>query len=215
MKNLRSTASFHTSRSILLTALLALGAAACKSSSSDNSSSASSSKSPEAASQSAGRVDLSNDLSTTAQVTAVDTVDRMITLRREDGKLFTVQAGPEVRNFNQIAAGDTLRVRYHESLSASKRPAGESVGAVAAAAGARAAPGQTPAGGVAVGASVRVKIESIDHANSIVVFSLPGGELSTVRAQRREGQEFVKGLKVGDIVQLDYTAALALAIEKL
>jgi hypothetical protein len=211
MKNLRSTASFHTSRSILLAALLALGAAACKSSSD-----ASSTNAPQAASQSAGRVDLSNDLTATAQVTAVNAVDRVITLRREDGKLFTVQAGPEVRNFNQIAAGDTLRVRYHESLTATKRPAGENVTPVeGAVAGARAAPGQKPAGGVALGASVRVKIESIDQGHSIVVFSLPGGELSTVRAQRREGQEFVKGLKVGDVVQLDYTVAMALSVEKM
>ena len=75
--------------------------------------------------------------------------------------------------------------------------------------------GETPAGGAAMASRVRVKIESIDRATSIVVFSLDSGELRTVRAMRPEGRAFVASLKVGDIVQLDYTVSLALTIEKL
>jgi hypothetical protein len=127
-----------------------------------------------------------------------------------------VKAGPEVRNFDQIAAGDTLRVRYHESLSATRLPAGESTAPVEGAyVAGRAKVGEKPAGGVGMAATARVKITSIDRENNIVVCSMDSGELRTVHAVRPEGREFIKSLKIGDIVQIDYTASLALAIEKL
>lgn len=209
MNDSRPTSPFQTPRPILLAALMALGAlgaAACQ-----NTSTA-----PEAPPQHGGRVDLSSELTARAIGVDVDRAERLITLLREDGSMFTVQAGPAVRNFDQIAAGDTLRVRYQESLAATRRPAGESTAPVEGAfVAGRAKSGDTPAGGVGLAASTRVKIESIDRASHIVVFSLDSGELRTVRAVRPEGREFVKSLKVGDIVQLDYTVSLALAIEKL
>ena len=126
-----------------------------------------------------------------------------------------VKCGEAVQNFAQIAAGDTLHVRYMETLEATRLPAGETAEpATAVAATVGAEPGATPAGGVGVGISVRVKIESLDLEHDIVVFSLASGELSARRLVTPEGREFAKGLKIGDTVQLDYTEVLALAIEK-
>ena len=208
MKDRRSNPSFRTLRPLLAVcmALSAFGSAACKST--DDSTQASSTH--------PGRADLSNEITAKALVVSVDKDTRMITLLREDGSMFTAQASPEVRNFDQIAGGDTLRVRYQEKLSATVRPAGESTAAVEGAflAG-RAQPGQKPAGGVGLAASVRVRIESIDRASNIVVFALDSGELRSVRAARPEGREFIKGLKVGDIVQLDYSVSVAVAVERL
>lgn len=159
---------------------------------------------------------ISNEISATAEVVTVDSTARVVTLRREDGSLMQVKAGDSVRNFAQIAVGDTLRVQYKESLEATRRPAGEAaVPAQAVAAAARAEAGAKPGGGVGVAISVRVKIESLDLERNIVVFSLASGELSARRVATPEGREFIKGLKVGDTVQLDYTEALALSIEEL
>jgi hypothetical protein len=205
----RSSASFPSARPILLTALMTLAAlgAACKS--------ASSNPTPAAAPQQAGRVDLSNDLTAKAAVISVDKASRLVTLRKEDGSTLTVQAGPAVRNFDQIAPGDQLNVRYHETLSASMRPSSETTapakGAVVAG---RAKVGDTPAGGVGMAATAKVKIASVDKENSIVVFALDSGELRTVKAARPEGREFISKLKVGDIVQIDYTVSLAMALDK-
>jgi len=160
-------------------------------------------------------VEISNEITATAEVTSVDQAKRLVTLRREDGALFQVLAGEEVRNFNQIVAGDKLRVRFKESLRASLRPAGEGgPDAVSGMVAARAAPGATPAGGVGIGMAVRVKIESIDRDHDIVVFSLPSGELVSHRIATPEGRTFVGKLHIGDTVQLEYEQALALAIEK-
>ena len=209
MKHRRPTTPNPASRPMLLAALIALGAlgsVACKSTDGEH----------ETASASPGRVDLSNDLTVKATVVSVDPAVRTVTLLREDGSLFVVEAGPAVRNFDEIAKGDQLRVRYHESLTATQKPSSEGTSPVEAAAIAgRAAPGEKPAGGAGLAATVRVKVESIDRSSHLVVFSLASGELRTIRAQRPEGREFIDHLKVGDVVQLDYHVSLALSIDKL
>ena len=158
---------------------------------------------------------ISNEVSGTVSVTAVNAKTRVVTLRREDGALVEVKCGEEVHNFAQIAVGDTVHVRFVETLEATLRPEGEPAEPVAAvAATTRAEAGGSPAAAAAVAVSARVKVESVDLAHDIVVFSLASGELSARRLVTPEGKEFAKGLKVGDTVQLDYTQILALALEK-
>jgi hypothetical protein len=206
MNQIRRVPLFQNSGPILLCALMAFGAAACQSTSST----------PTAPVQHTGRVDLSDEMTAQAIVVSVDPAERLITLRREDGSMFAVEAGPAVRNFNQIAAGDVLSVRYQEKIAVSKLPAGTKTGPVEGAfVAGRAKSGEKPAGGVGLAASTRVKIESVDRVNNIVVFSLGSGELRAVRPMRAEGRDFILGLKVADIVQLDYSASLALSIDKL
>jgi hypothetical protein len=160
--------------------------------------------------------EISNDLTATAKVVALDKSLRSVTLRGEDGRLIDVHAGDEVRNFDQIAVGDTLRVHYRQVLAATLLPAGsEGAPAGAAIVAARAKAGAKPGGGVGAQVSLRVNIVSVDAQREVVVFSLPSGELVAHRIQTPEGREFVKGLKLGDLVQLDYTEALALSIDTL
>jgi len=163
-----------------------------------------------------GRAEITNEYTATAQVTAIAPEKRVVTLKREDGLALDVQCGEGVRNFDQIAVGDTVRVHYKEALAATKLAPGESVrapqGAITAA---RAKEGAKPGAGLGVGISLDVKIESIDQEHGIVVFSLPSGELLAHRIATSQGREFVRGLAVGDKVQLDYAEVLALGVEKL
>ena len=160
--------------------------------------------------------EISNIVTATAEVVTLEPAQRLLTLRREDGILFDVYAGEAVRNFDQIAVGDTLRVRYEERLGASLRPADEEPAPVEGTfAAARAQPGAKPGAGIGLSISVSVRIESIDLENDIVVFSLASGELVAHRIATPEGRAFAKGLQLGDNVRLDYTQALALAIEEL
>ena len=161
------------------------------------------------------RAEISNEYAAMAEVVAVAPAERRLTLRREDGRSFDLIAGDGVRNFDQIAVGDALRVRYKETLAASLRPAGERVEpAEGAFLAARAKQGAKPGAGLGMAVSVRVKIESIDLERNIVVFAPASGELIAHRLQTPEGREFVRGLEVGDTVQLDYAQALALSVEK-
>ena len=159
--------------------------------------------------------EIANEFTVEAQVVSVSPAERLVTLRREDGAQFDGLASHGVRNLDQIAGGDAQRVSYKQVLRAELKPgevsAGSPRGQIAAA---RAKPGSKPAGGVGVGVSLRVKIESIDRERDIVVFSLASGELIAHRLQTPQGREFVEGLKVGNVVQLDYAEAAALSIEK-
>jgi hypothetical protein len=162
------------------------------------------------------RAQITSELTAKAEVVAVNPTTRIIALRSEDGSLFQVMAGQEVRNFGQIAAGDTLRVQYRETLAASIRPASEAAVPVeAGAAAVRAKPGAKPGAGVGAAISLRARVESIDRVRDIVVCSLASGEMFARRVMTPEGREFVKVLKIGDTVQLDYTEAVALSIDKL
>lgn len=162
------------------------------------------------------KAEIVNEFTAAAQVVAVAPETRSITLRREDGTLFDVRAGDEVRNFDQIAAGDELRVHYKETLTATKLAAGEAArpaqGAIAAA---RAEKGERPGAAAAAMITARVKVESIDKTHDIAVYSLASGELIARRIKTPQGREFLKGLAVGDTVQLDYSRALALGVEKM
>ena len=170
----------------------------------------------QAKTNSPGQAQISNELVALAEVLAVDPTTRMIILSREDGSQLRIKAGEGVRNFAQIAVGDTLRVKYQETLAAT-RMSGEDAAAPAEAAlsTGRAKQGAKPAGAVGFALSVRVKIVSIDREREIVVFSLSSGELIARTIVTSEGREFVKGLKIGDVVRLDYTEVLALSVEKL
>jgi hypothetical protein len=191
-----------------LASLLALGAlTAC----------ASETKSAVSSSQPAKtHAEVSDDVTATAKVVAVDQATRMVTLTGETGDSFAVHCGDEVRNFAQISVGDTLKVHFKRTLGATLLPVGSdpalATGGVVAG---RAPVGSMPAAGVGAIVSFRVKISSIDMPRDIVVFALPSGQLIAHTLQTSEGREFVQGLRVGDLVQLDYSEALALSIEKL
>ena len=162
------------------------------------------------------RVELSNEFTATADVVTVERERRTVTLRREDGSLLALQVGQAARNFDQLEPGDQVRVRFKESLAASLPPAGESARAAEGVIGAGRTPaGAKPGGALGLAMSARVKIESIDLARDIVVFSLASGELIAHRIATSEGREFARGLEVGDVVQLDYAEALALSVEEL
>ena len=58
--------------------------------------------------------------SATATVEAIDQTTREVRLRDDaDGTVFVVTAGPEVRNLEQVSAGDKVTVDFYQSTTAS------------------------------------------------------------------------------------------------
>ena len=197
-------------RLLLLGSLLLLGA--CKS---EQTPSTASTTPPAPSAPPARSAEISNEYTATAVVVAVAPEQRLLTLQREDGISIDVRAGEAVRNFDQIAAGDAVRVRYKETLLAELAPGANARPAEAAAAAARAKQGAKPGAGVGLAFSLPVRIESIDRAREIVVFSPASGELLARRIVTPQGREFLRGLQVGDTVQVTYSQVLALTVEKL
>ena len=172
----------HKSASRTLPFLMAIALLGCKS---DDQAESAPPPEPEAKS-----AQISNEYTATAEVTAIEREQRVVTLRREDGSLFALQVGSTARNFDQLEVGDTLRVRYKEQLAASLRPAGESAREVEGVVGAGLTEaGDKPGGGLAVGMSARVKLESIDLERDIVVFRSPRASSSPTASRPPRGAD--------------------------
>ena len=53
----------------------------------------------------------------TAKVQALNVEDRLIVLADSAGNVQVVEAGPEVKNFDQIAVGDQVTAEFYESVA--------------------------------------------------------------------------------------------------
>ncbi len=56
-------------------------------------------------------------VSATATIQAIDATGRMITLKDETGVEDTYSVGPEVKRFNELKVGDTVKMTYATSQS--------------------------------------------------------------------------------------------------
>ncbi len=149
---------------------------------------------------------------TTATVLSVDMETRRVTLRNEDGKEVTIIAGPEVRNLAQVKKGDVLRVTYRETMAYQVSRSGSATAGIGRSTEVqRAAPGENPWASVTGTTSVRATITNIDNAKGQVTLGGPQGGVMvvTVRDPSKLDQ-----IRVGDLLDVTYTEALALTVEK-
>ena len=150
-------------------------------------------------------------LTATAEVQAVDQKNRTLTLKGEDGKVFTIKVGDEVRNLAQVQAGDTVVATYHQALAAAiETVQGTGVNArlVTVSAG-RAPAGAMPAGVVEEKVQMVGTILAIDKEKRTVLIQ---GAVQHVTLQIPADMD-VKDLKKGDQVRATYTQELAVSVE--
>src|SRR6516162_6431218 len=76
-----------------------------------------------------------------ATVESVDMSTRQVLLRTPDGARATIVAGPEVRNLEQLRAGDRVNVTYQVAIAVQMAQPGSAPPDVAALVAQRAAPG--------------------------------------------------------------------------
>lgn len=159
------------------------------------------------------RVERSNTVSVTAVVEAIDHETRAVTLRGPDGASSTIQVDEAVTNLAQVRKGDVVKVEYYESLAFQLRQPGEAkVGEAAMVEGAETAPpGQRPAGVGARAVTVVTMVEAIDKAKGTLTLKGPEGKSETIKAQNPANLDKVK---VGDTLEVTYTQAVAIAVEK-
>jgi hypothetical protein len=148
----------------------------------------------------------------TATVEKINQKTRHVTLKGSDGKTITIVAGPDVRNLAQVKRGDVVRLTYRESLAYQVQKAGAGKPGVAASTNVtRAQPGEKPGGSVTDTVTVRMTITAINKAASEVTLRNPEGKISVVKVKDPSKLDEVQ---VGDLVDITYTEALAIAVEK-
>jgi hypothetical protein len=147
----------------------------------------------------------------TAKVEAIDSQNRLLSLSGPGG-MATIQAGPEIRNFDQIHVGDDVKVTYTSALAAKITKSKDAPATSVDAASYTAPEGSKP--GAAVGATIKttVTIESVDTSFDTVTFKRPDGYVRTIAPSTPEGKKFIHTLKKGDKVDVEYTEALAISV---
>lgn len=148
----------------------------------------------------------------TATVEAVDQAKRTVTLKGPKGNLVTVKADERVKNFAQIKKGDLVAATYYESLAYEVRKPGQGEPGIAVAQDVvTAKPGQKPGAAGAQSMVVTATIQAIDKTNNTVTLKGPEGNL-TQPIKVKDPSKLDK-VKVGDLVEITYTEALAVAVE--
>ena len=151
-----------------------------------------------------------NVVEITASVQAVNKADRTVTIKGPRGHVQTVEAGPEVKNFDQIKVGDMVALRYVEALSLELKKEGKApVARTDSAMGATAKPGEKPAAGVGRQIHVVANVVAVDAATQTVTLK---GLKQSAELKVRDPEQF-KLVKVGDQVEATYTEAVALSVE--
>jgi len=144
----------------------------------------------------------------TATVVEIDHQTRTVTLKAADGRTETFVVGEAAKNLDQVQKGDVVVVTYAEALAYEVKTGGTTSSTTV---GATAKPGENPAGIIARETKVTVTITAIDENAPTITFKGPAGNTRTIKVKHPEK---LKTVKVGDQVELTYTEALALTIEK-
>ncbi len=147
-----------------------------------------------------------------AKVVAINQKTREVTLQGHDGQKRTITVGDEVKNLPQVKKGDMVTVAYRRAIVAKLIKNGKAK--PDAAAGEElytAKPGEMPA---AVGAQVVhiiATITDIDKVKQEVTLKGPKGRSAVVAVK---DPTVLDRVKKGDLVEIDYTEAIAVAVEK-
>ena len=145
----------------------------------------------------------------TAVIEAIDSGNRLITLKGDDGTVETIYAGPEVKRFDELKVGDTVTFKYYESIVYSIQQPGAKPPAPASMALVR-GQGPRPGGTLSQQLTTVVTIKAIDMSvPSVTITTVDGNTMSF----KVEDKKNLDGVKAGDKVQITYTRALAISVD--
>jgi Cu/Ag efflux protein CusF len=145
-----------------------------------------------------------------ATVQEIDHQNRMVTLKGENGKVFTVKVPEEARNFNQIQKGDQVTFRREESLALGLRKPNEPATSGEQQTMMRAPAGAKPGGALIKTTQVTATVEKIDRQNREV--TLRGPEGNTKRLKVPSDVQAFDRLQQGDQVIATYTDAFMIDV---
>jgi hypothetical protein len=146
-----------------------------------------------------------------AEVTAIDTANRKVTLKGPDGDEFVVKVGPEAVNFDQVRVGDRVNATLTEELVVFLDEAGAAGPDGSAVIVALAPKCAQPGGVVAETAQITATVKAIDTTNRTATLQFDDGSTQTfpVRDDIDLSQR-----KVGEKVVFQITEMIAISVEK-
>ena len=157
-----------------------------------------------------GKIGTSETVMVRATVESVDPAAHTVTLKGPRGKTFTVNVDEKIKSLSSLKVGDEVVATYYEAVAFELKKPGEAVprktekDVVT--------PGSKPgeAGMSGRQTTIVATIEAIDEAKGSVTLRGPEGRSVDVTARDPKN---LKKVKVGDLVEITYTEALAVSIE--
>lgn len=147
-------------------------------------------------------------------VVAMDVPNRLVTVRDASGDTSTFYVSESNKAFPQAQVGDQVRIRFTESMAYKMvSPGSTSPGLKVESSSARPEPGN-PTAHSKSDVTATVRIESVQKGGSVVTFTGPRGR-RTVQINDPALKEYVSKLKKGDNVEVTYSEAVALSLERL
>ena len=146
-------------------------------------------------------------LEVSAEVVTIDYFNRNVTLRKPDGETITVNVGPEAVNFDQVVAGDVVKVTIAEEMMVHLDESGAAVGGSAAVA----TLGAQAGGMVAAIQEIIATVIAINHEERTATLQFQDGSTKTFPV--REDIDLSKR-QPGEQVVFRFTEMVAVQIEK-
>jgi hypothetical protein len=144
-------------------------------------------------------------------ISAIDKEKSTVTLKGPKGGTLTLDVRDKSK-FDVIKVGDPVVATYIEAVGFQARKAGTaSPGVSVQESRVSSKPGETPAGAVGREVTVTATITAIDKKAQTVTIKGPSGQTETIKAKDPKNLDAVK---VGDLVDVTYTQALAVSLDK-
>jgi hypothetical protein len=143
----------------------------------------------------------------TATIAGIDHKARTVMLKTDEGEETTVNVPQDVKAFDKLKVGDKVDIDYYESLAISMMP-GAGKPSVSERRGR-----SVDMGGGMTGREITMTAEvvSVDPTANTVTFKGPKG-MRTIHVMDPAMRQKLPALKPGQMVQFDYTEAMATSI---
>ena len=153
-----------------------------------------------------------NTTTATATVSSIDQTKRMVILRDDKtGQEDTYTIGAEVKRFEEIKAGDKVRTTFNESIVLQVRKPGDPAPPPSTDTAVTRGTGKLPSATVAAQEKMTVTVKSTDPAVPSITVTTADGRVVT---RKIEDKKHLANVKPGDQIDIIYTRALLLSIER-
>ncbi len=144
-------------------------------------------------------------------IEAIDKEQSTVTLKGPKGRTLTLEVRDR-QKLDAVKVGDPVVAVYMEAVVIQVRKAGTATpGVTTQETRVSSKPGETPAGAIGREISITATITAIDKKAHTVTIKGPQGRTETIKAKDPKNLDAVK---VGDLVELTYTQALAVSLDK-
>jgi len=151
-----------------------------------------------------------------AVVKAVDQQKRTVTLAMADGRERTFVVDKKVTKFDQVKVGDVVKASYREAISVKLKKTKTTPSTTVGEKLTRDTASIKPKGTASRTITMVATIDKIFDDGKMVTLRGPEGDTVDVKVRDPENLEKIKKgeVKVGDQVEITYTQAIAIAVEK-